>query len=278
MKMKPDLRFVLQAHHFRRILEAAAKRGIEVVPLKGMDLVTFEYGDRPRPPMGDVDFLVRPERASEMCGLMEELGFVSRGRDIDAASARHERGYLLFFQQGSLLFEVHTHLVDPVRFPIDELGLWNRMRPSSIDGLPCHRLSPEDFLVFLALHSTLHRFLTLERTLNDISNLLETTQLSDFSLASFRAKEWGVSRALWFHLQLLQPLHNFDFVNDLRRVLCPEIQTQFSLSKLTNGTRSRLIGFPYRLQALLIWPIVFDTPLIALRLMLFRPLSTHSLF
>jgi hypothetical protein len=271
--MKHDPRLILQTHHFRRILAAAAERGIDVVPLKGMDLVTFEYGDRPRRPMGDVDFLVRPERAEEMGGVMEELGFVSRGQEADAGSSRHERGYHLTTPQGVVLFELHYHVLDPVRFPMDDGALWSRTSSAQLDGQPCRRLSIGDHVAFIAQHATLHRLTNLDVALEDLAVFVGNHgNREDIREMVDAAGRWKAKRALWLLASLAKQRKHLPGLVDLERALRPNPHLADCLELLVGeDARPRTDRLNYQLQAAVVWPLLFDDLKGLLRCVMHRP-------
>jgi hypothetical protein len=79
---------IILFHHFRRLLEAAANEGIDVVPLKGAHLLTSVYpDDEDRGVMSDVDFLVRKQDWTRTLELMIELGFERRDHPADESLA-----------------------------------------------------------------------------------------------------------------------------------------------------------------------------------------------
>ncbi len=203
--MRPDPGRILQLHHFRLFLERAAQAGIEVAPLKGAHLVTAVYGDEEdRGPMCDVDFLVRPADFERACGLLASMGFTRTTcaeRPV-TQEVFHEAGFVLDAGGGRILLEPHRYLAQPARHPIDYDALWRRSVASELDGAPCRRLAPEDYLLHGVVHLVTHQFVDPGRDLRDIEKLI--ARGADLGIASRRAREWECATAAWLALSILR--------------------------------------------------------------------------
>ncbi|HUT77299.1 MAG TPA: nucleotidyltransferase family protein [Polyangia bacterium] len=197
---------VVLFHHFRLLLERAAKVGIDVAPLKGAHLVTAVYPPgEDRGMMADVDFLVRPGDWDVALELLRGLGFTRReGVDRLATSAEfHEAGFVLQVDPArSILFEPHRQFAQPARHSIDYEAVWDRSRPGEFDGAPCRRLAPEDHLLHGVVHLLSHRFRDPARGLRDLELLVRLAG-TDLDLVVDRAREWECATAAWLALTLL---------------------------------------------------------------------------
>jgi hypothetical protein len=264
---------VLLLHHFRRILVAAAARGIDVAPLKGAHLATASEGGaalRSRA-MGDVDFLVRERDYARMLEAMADLGFRPR-RPVEAESWLHEVGFLADVAPGgALLFEVHRALFEPRRLRLDHEAVWARSVPSTVDGAPCRRLAPEDHVVHLCLHAALHRYYHLERTLGDVEALVRRGGAS-LALVARRAREWRATRATWVVADLLDRQAPELGTGRLAGWLAPPVPVRRALRAMVRpGAATPLARQSHRLAAALLLPVVLDGPADVARFAVFHP-------
>ncbi len=261
-------------HHFRRFLVAAAKEEIAAVPLKGAHLLTSVYPpDRDRGVMADVDFLVRPEHFKRAGELLRKLGFSFHERAYPGVSEFEEAYTLQVDETHQILFEVHRYLFEPIRFPIDHEALWARSVSSHFDGAPCRRLAPEDHFCHIAFHAAVHRLIPLERSLMDLELLIRNGNV-DLEKVVVRAREWKVTRAVWLFIDLLRgqmpDLHPDSWAD----MLAPPFPVRTALRTLVqDGKVTRLIDIHHRLQAAVIWPVLFDSPAQVIRFVATHPLA-----
>jgi hypothetical protein len=249
---------VVLLHHFRRVLEEAASRSIDVAPIKGAHLLTSVYPEGAPRRLGDVDFLVRPgdwERALEM---MPSLGFSPRVA-VHEEAGTHEAGFNLDVGTGvPLLFEAHRFLFEPRRVAIDHEALWARSAASTLDGAPCRRLAVEDHVVHACLHSALHRLMQLETVLVDLEMLLDRGAPDPDRIVD-RAREWRSTRACWLLLDLLARRRPDLGAGPIAQSLAPPRPARLALRLLVPGPGpTRLSGLNHRLQAALLWPWLMD--------------------
>jgi hypothetical protein len=267
----PNPQHIVLLHRLRRILEAAAECGIDIAPIKGAHLLTSVYGrDEDRGPMADVDFLVRPgdwDRARQM---MVELGFAARamGRWLPEEPSSHEAGFNLELADGrKILIEVHRYLFDPSRLPIDHDALWSRSVASTLDDAPCRRLAAEDHFVHLVLHATVHRLMQLERTVTDLELLLLRRGGIDLEIVVARAHEWRARHATWLFLSLLAERAQESGCSAAGKKLAPSAPVRKLLRWVVPDASGHRFGhLHHRLQAAIMWPLLFDSPLDVLRL------------
>ncbi len=275
MKINPQ--YIVLFHHFRRFLEAATGEGIEVIPLKGAHVLTSVYpADEDRGTMADVDFLVRHECFEKAGEILKGIGFYSGGRAYEGLAEHEESYYLDIDESRHIMFEVHQYLFEPIRFPIDHAGLWERSVESEFDGVRCRRLTPEDNFVHIAFHAALHRLLPLERSLRDLELLVRNGGL-DFEMIAARAREWRVTRAVWLMLWLLDTQHSDLELEEPIRLLEPPLHARVVLQTLVpvGSEQTLLHALDHRVQAALLWPWVFDSPIQVARLAATHPNLRH---
>ncbi|MCP4680009.1 MAG: nucleotidyltransferase family protein [Deltaproteobacteria bacterium] len=266
--------YIVLFHHFRRFLELAAKEKIEAIPLKGTHLLTSVYPpDQDRGVMSDVDFLVRPEHFERAGELLRKLGF-NRLERTSLEIPEFEEAYILQIDETRrIMFEVHRYIFEPIRFPIDHEALWARSAPSHFDGAPCRRLASEDHFVHIAFHAAVHRLIPLERSLMDLELLIRNGDI-DLETVVARAQEWKVTRSVWLFIDLLRgqaPDLDLDSWSDR---LAPPIPVRVALRMLVpDGKVTRLTNIHHRLQAAVIWPVIFESPIQVLRFVATHPLA-----
>ncbi len=295
---------IILFHHFRRLLEAAAAEGIDVAPLKGAHLLTGVYPDgEDRGVMSDVDFLVRKRDWTRTLELMNELGFERRDHFADE-SQTHEAGfYLQVDDTRKILFEAHRYLFEPGRFVIDHDALWERSFESTFDDTVCRRLAPEDHFCHIAFHATIHRLIFLERTVRDLDLLLRSQnaglqqlplpspQLGGAGLPAValakegggvtdiaekiiaRAREWKVTRSVWLFFSLIGEVRGDPDLGAAVASIAPSRPIRASIRLMVPDSRgTRLARLPHRIAAAVLWPVLFDNPLLVARFVANHPL------
>lgn len=260
--MPPNPQYVILFHHFRRLLEAAAKEGIDVAPLKGAHLLTSVYPeDEDRGMMADVDFLVRPRDWSRILELIGDTDFAKRDHFADEERQSHEVGFhLQLDDERHILFEVHRYILNPRRWPLDHEAIWSRSVESTFEDAPCRRLAPEDHFVHIAVHAAIHRFDFIERTVRDLELLVRQGGL-DPELVVERAREWGGTRIAWLMLSLIDEHAQEPLLNDQIRALAPPLPIRRAIRFFIPSTTStRVARLHHRARAAVLWPLLFDSP------------------
>jgi len=171
-----------------RFSRAARSREVRVLALKGISIVEELYGGAESRPMADIDLLVvdtgRFELAAEIA---RSLGLMETGASDHA---------LVFKETGSgVVLELHASLTAcPGLFTVDHEAAWARRAP--VVGASMFRLSDEDLVVHLALHTAFqHGFVAGEYHYRDFLRALETFKPAG-DLVMARAREWGALGAL----------------------------------------------------------------------------------
>lgn len=117
--------------------------GIEVLPLKGMDLLLRAYPSPELRPMDDVDLLVRPEQVRALQGFFSCRGYQAVADDDFAYQS----------PDGSLLLDI----VRRIWYLRDPSEPWRRTVERSFDGTKLRLLHPEDTLLYSIAYSVAHR-------------------------------------------------------------------------------------------------------------------------
>jgi len=171
-----------------RFSAAALSREVRVLALKGISIADELYGGAQNRPMADIDFLVVEVRRFEAAvRVARSLGLVETGASDHA---------LVFKETASgVVLELHVSLTAcPGLFPVDHEAVWERRAP--VPGTSMFRLSDEDLVVHLALHTAFqHAFVAGEYHYSDFVRALDSFKPpADRVLA--RAREWGALKPL----------------------------------------------------------------------------------
>jgi hypothetical protein len=268
--MSVNLQHVVLFHHFRGLLEEAAREGLDVAPLKGAHLIASVYPEgEDRGKLSDVDFLVRPEDWERACALLSRMGFVrvpwSRGRLVSERTF-YEAGFTLDVGDGRcILFEPHRRLIQHARHPIDHAALWRRSRPSTFEGAPCRRLSDDDHFLYGVVHLMTHQFVSPHQGLRDLELLLRFGAV-DLEVVARRALEWECARATWLALTVLRGRCAGLVPDRILSALAPPPVPRRALRFLVPGEGGFL--FPDlgdRAREAVLWPWLLDGPRPVLR-------------
>lgn len=141
----------LYLEHARRVFEACAGAGIEVIALRGIAFLEPLYRDVALRPMSDIDLLARPAALPALEDLLETM----RYRRID--------GHPHQWTNASVVLDVHTGLAGDERIKtrrraarIDMDAVWADARPARIAGAPVKTLSWVDTLLSCCHHAIKH--------------------------------------------------------------------------------------------------------------------------
>lgn len=171
-----------------RFAAAALAKSLHVLALKGISIADELYGGTENRPMADVDFLVvETPRFAEAADVARSLGLIEVGASDHA---------LVFKEEASgVVLELHISLTAcPGLFTIDPLGLWERRTP--VKGASMFRLSDEDLVVHLALHTAFqHTFVAGDLHYDDFLRVLDVRQPDPDRIVE-RAKSAGALGAL----------------------------------------------------------------------------------
>lgn len=121
------------------------RHGIDVLVLKGADLLSRLYGVWGARPMTDVDLLARESDLDLIDRLLIKSGYT---HEIDGNPAYRS-------PDGSLLLDITCTI-----WYLDSAGLdavWNRAIQRTIQGLPIRCMSTDDLVLYLTAYAVIHR-------------------------------------------------------------------------------------------------------------------------
>lgn len=191
----------LRLKEFAELAAALREKGIDAIPQKGMAYgLMFERGGPVRH-MADIDLLVRERDFARSGEVMKGLGYREEfPKPIARAPGHHER---CFVRSGRLV-EIHRAFLRGRRITVDYDALWRRALPLEKEGIFCLRLDADDTFLYHCFHFGMHEF-----AIGGLQAVWEARRLlledgPELEPCARRAREWGVSRAVWCSLRLLE--------------------------------------------------------------------------
>jgi len=200
-------RNLLLGEEFLKIYHLLTQAGVEVVPLKGLDLEIRFQTTFYRRIMKDIDILIKKKDLEKTIKILEQHTYQKYLAGNTEEYWLTKQCHLAFkkdhklFKHG-ILIEVHWALDIPPRDKI-LTDVWDRIRTKEYNGNKFSLLSPEDSLFSLILHN--RRFgniLSLKQVL-DLKQLCENYTLdTNYILKS--TQKYELNSALYFALTQTQ--------------------------------------------------------------------------
>ena len=243
-----------------KILRATQAGGIPAIPLKGAFLAEAVYGDIALRPMADLDLLVKPADLPRAIETLRQLGYESDQPFDPVAQQAGFQDMPPMRRPGGAMVELHWTLVTPLcgaRLDERELaGIWERSVPATIAGAPSRALAPEDLLLHLCMHASVHhRFADVG--LKSFVDMAEVVRhhagTLDWAAIAARANMWGVSNGVRMALTLAQEWTGLELpAGALARLdgAAPDEQTlEWARHKVLEGRPTALVGEFARLES-----------------------------
>jgi Uncharacterised nucleotidyltransferase len=198
-------------HEAGIILKSFETAGVPVIPLKGAFLAEAVYGDIALRPMADLDLLVKSADLPSAIETLRRLGYVSDQPFDPVAQQAGFQDMPPMRKPGGAMVELHWTLVTPLcgaRIDEPELaGIWERSVPASVAGVPSRALSPEDLLLHLCTHASVHhRFADVGlKSFVDMAEVARHYEGQlDWAVLAGRANRWGVANGVRMALMLAE--------------------------------------------------------------------------
>ena len=266
-----------------KILRAAQSGGIPVIPLKGAFLAEAVYGDIALRPMADLDLLVKPADLTRAVETLRQLGYESDQPFDPVAQQAGFQDMPPMRRPGGAMVELHWTLVTPLcgaRIDKDELqGIWERSAPATIAGAPSRMLSPEDLLLHLCMHASVHhRFADVGlKSFVDMAEVARHYEGSlDWEAFAERANRWNVANGVRMALMLAGEWTDLSVPAELWTRLdgpAPDEQTlEWARHKVLKGRPTELVGEFAKLES----ATESTSKLSALRAAAFPPRATMA--
>lgn len=167
-------RNILFQNVFSQLITEFTKYSISFIPLKGIYLSEWLYGDMGLRQLSDIDILIKPEDAKRTLFLLESLGFKSQ-ISINEQIEKDDINLVHFspMMLNGISIEVHIKLLKDNFIPVE--SIWEHSVKCFISNQPVKVLWLHDMLIHVCLHLNKHM---LNGTMQftgwlDIVNLLE---------------------------------------------------------------------------------------------------------
>jgi hypothetical protein len=194
-----------------KLLRAAQTARVPVIPLKGAFLAEAVYGNIALRPMADLDLLVKPSDLPTAIEVLRTLGYESDQPFDPASQQARFQDMPPMRKPGGAMVELHWTLVTPLcgaRIGQGELeGIWGRSVPATVAGVPSLTLAPEDLLLHLCMHASVHhRFADVGlKAFVDMAEVARHYEGAlDWSGFAERANRWSVANGVRMALTLAQ--------------------------------------------------------------------------
>lgn len=184
-----------------RILTNLAEKDIPVIPLKGIFLSEYLYGDvQSRDQSVDVDLLVREQDVARVTSALEALGYALR-------PAGETEKYLWsrsFVKPGMPAIDLHWDITMMVRSRERIDSLWRAARSQNVPIL-YYYFGPEELLLYLSAHLVNSGAFRQLRHIRDVEHLIEKygSEINWNSVVR-KSRRWRLSGSLYASLILIR--------------------------------------------------------------------------
>jgi hypothetical protein len=203
--------------------------------------------------MADLDLLVKPADLPRAIDTLRQLGYQSEQPFDPVAQQAAFQDMPPMRRPGGAMVELHWTLVSPLcgaRIGEGELdGIWDRSVPATIAGAPSRALAPEDLLLHLCMHASVHhRFADVG--LKSFVDMAEVARhfagALDWAALAERANHWDVANGVRMALKLAEEWTGLRVPPDVWTRLngqTPDEQTlEWARHKVLEGRPTELVG------------------------------------
>lgn len=203
-KAKVDNSYILGM--LDKVLEAASKRNVDLILLKGADLAHRIYESQELRLLDDVDLLIRYSDLDQFMGILSTL-------DFKVPSARG----LQYFKKASYtvecwtkslfpcLFEVHWDLSQRFRYKINMDEIWKTAETYPPFSHNAKFLKLEHLFLHLCLHLFHHSFHPQLKWHVDLKEIIKKVKIN-MNFILDKSSEWGCRYSVFYALLYLKKL------------------------------------------------------------------------
>jgi hypothetical protein len=186
-----------------QVSELFQQQGIQSLLIKGPATAVLAYGDLSLRSFVDLDFLIHPQDF-----YLAHQMLLSQGWQPSLSLNEKEIKWLLWgdkdlsYHRQSVNLELHWNIAEKgVAYPVRESDLWDNIQCFSLLDREVHTLSPENFLLYLALHGTKHQWRPL-KFIADFAAYVHSCPDLDWAGIQESCARFGLHRctSLGFHL------------------------------------------------------------------------------
>lgn len=204
------------------VLNSLNAANVPVVVLKGTHLAELVYANISLRPMDDIDLLVKEGDLNIVTQTLASLGYQQLDSDAQRMKSNDPHHLTPFRKHGCKPIEVHWKVPSLDAVWVEEA--WGRTERVKIAGVPAMILSPEDLLLHLSVHASVHhRFGIGLRPLCDIQAVLERHRdAMDWAALSAAAQRCRVRNAVYLTLRVAQEMVGAAVMEEAMRILKPQ--------------------------------------------------------
>jgi hypothetical protein len=181
------------------LFELFKSNNIASVALKGAYLSIYAYPDIALRPMRDLDLLIPEQQVIDAYDLLIAKGYKrlhGSGGPESALETEHHLPALV--SSTGIVVELHHRITQPVKYKtcLITQNIWSRAIVKKIGKLDVQFASPEDLLIHLCEHASIHHLFNIgPLILSDINYLVNTHEL-DWGYILQATEEYQLTRAL----------------------------------------------------------------------------------
>jgi hypothetical protein len=202
--------FIANAHRNIRLTKTAIQvfdllkqHGIESLVLKGPATAVLFYGDLSLRSFADLDFLIHPKDFSHAHQVL-----INSGWQPSLSIGEKEKKWLLrgdkdlAYSLDGVNLELHWNITEKgISYPFPEVDLWLNPHSLQILDRQVQTLSPENTLIFLALHGAKHQWRPV-KLIVDFAACLRSFPDLDWHLIDEKSRQYGLRRCMGLGISL----------------------------------------------------------------------------
>jgi|GEM_PF-2378297 len=193
--------------------------GLPFMPLKGMVLSHFLYQDPVLRPCVDIDLLVPGGELARAAALLHARGyrFLAHGNPWRQRFRRRVSNHWeLFHPERRIMLELHHQLLSrSCSSELGTAGLWPRAQTVLVESREFRFMSPEDLLLYLAVHSAKENWASLLQVYDMAALIIDHPHL-DWTAVLARAEEWHSLRRLMISCVLAAEIFEVPLADPVR--------------------------------------------------------------
>lgn len=195
----------LRARQAQILLSLLERAGIEVMLLKGLALASIYYDDPGLRPMGDMDFLVRPEQAEAAGRVLADGGWHSPFMAfLDQPGFRNTNHAIFYDKPGNpMQMDLHWHIAHERCWDGADADLWQHAQAFSLRGHPARSLGDTDQLFHTCIHGARQNAVAPIRWVADALTILRRRRIDWLRLLE-KLREDGYARRFLVLLSYLE--------------------------------------------------------------------------
>jgi hypothetical protein len=200
--------YLLGAQQITKVLSEFERDGVPAIPLRGPALAELLYRDPSLRPFTDLDLLVREADLPRALHLLTRLGYrhLEGGLSLSHELTWRHAASFVPGRPDELPIDLHWGMVDyPGIAPttaVHHQELWDRAVRVETSGGAYLGLCPEDLLIYLALHWTIHHALAGLGWQLDLALLIRRQgDAWNWEVVAGRARRWQIRRAIFYALR-----------------------------------------------------------------------------